>query len=44
MLSGAMIAIQLLFIFVCGLQEQFLCGLLQSTSNNGMSYHAEICI
>lgn len=44
MLPGAMVAIQLLSVFVCGLQEQFSCGLLQSTCNNGMDYRAEIYI
>lgn len=44
MLPGAIVAIQLLSAFVCGLQEQFSCGLLQSTRNNGMDYHAEIYI
>lgn len=44
MLPGATVAIQLLSAFVCGLQEKFSCGLLQSPGNNGVDYHAEIYI
>lgn len=44
MLPGATVAIQLLSVFVCGLQKKFSCGLLQSTGNNGVDYHAVIYI
>lgn len=44
MLPGATVAIQLLSVFVCGLQKKFSCGLLQSTGNNDVDYHAVIYI